>query len=151
MDRLFKLNENNTTVRREFAAGLTTFMTMSYILAINPIILGDAGMNPHGVLIATCLASTIGCFCMGFMANLPFALSAGMGINALTITNFHENFTTHGICADLAIVGLFITILFYIRRFPGPILCGIIATWELVRGFADDRSRGTDNVYHGQV
>ena len=82
MDKLFKLKENNTSVRKEIAAGLTTFMTMAYIIAVNPSILGDAGMNPHAVLIATCLASVIGCFCMGFMANLPFALSAGMGLNA---------------------------------------------------------------------
>ena len=79
MNRLFKLEENNTTVRREIVAGVTTFMTMAYIIAVNPSILGDAGMNPHAVLLATCLASTIGCFCMGLMANLPYALSAGMG------------------------------------------------------------------------
>ena len=82
MERLFRLKENNTTVRREIAAGVTTFMTMAYIIAVNPGILGYAGMNPHAVLIATCLASVIGCFCMGFLANLPFALSAGLGLNA---------------------------------------------------------------------
>ena len=82
MDRLFKLQENNTSVRTEIAAGITTFMTMAYILAINPGILSMAGMNPHAVVLATALASVIGCFCMGFMANLPFALSAGMGLNA---------------------------------------------------------------------
>ena len=82
MEKFFKLKEHGTSVPQEFAAGLTTFMTMAYIIAVNPSILGDAGMNPHAVLIATCLASVIGCFCMGFMANLPFALSAGMGLNA---------------------------------------------------------------------
>ena len=79
MENFFHLKERGTDVRTECIAGLTTFMTMAYIIAVNPNILGDAGMNPHAVLIATCLASTIGCFCMGFMANLPFALN----LNAL--------------------------------------------------------------------
>lgn len=82
LERFFKLKENNTTVRTEFAAGLTTFMTMAYILAVNPSILGDAGMDPTAVLIATCLASFVGSVLMAFMANMPFVLSAGMGLNA---------------------------------------------------------------------
>lgn len=82
LEKFFKLKENNTNVKTEIAAGITTFMTMAYILAVNPSILGDAGMDPTGVLLATCLASFIGTVCMAFMANLPFALSAGMGLNA---------------------------------------------------------------------
>jgi len=82
LERLFKLKENGTTVRTEVMAGLTTFMTMAYILAVNPSILSDAGMDPTAVLIATCLASFIGCMCMALMANMPFVLSAGMGLNA---------------------------------------------------------------------
>lgn len=82
LEKFFKLKENNTTVRTEFAAGLTTFMTMAYILAVNPSILGDAGMDPTAVLIATCLASFVGSVLMAFMANMPFVLSAGMGLNA---------------------------------------------------------------------
>lgn len=81
-EKLFRLQENNTTVKTEVAAGVTTFMTMAYILAVNPSILGDAGMDPNAVLLATCLASVIGTLCMAFMANMPFALSAGMGLNA---------------------------------------------------------------------
>lgn len=81
-EKIFKLKENNTNVKTEIAAGITTFMTMAYILAVNPSILGEAGMDPTGVLLATCLASFIGTVCMAFMANLPFALSAGMGLNA---------------------------------------------------------------------
>lgn len=208
MDKLFKLKENHTSVRREIAAGVTTFMTMAYIIAVNPSILGDAGMNPHAVLLATCLASTIGCFCMGFMANLPFALSAGMGLNAflaytvvhgmgiswhvallavfcegllfifmsltnireaifnaipmplkkgvavgiglfiafiglqnaglsvdastlVTITSFREDFSSHGICALLAVIGLFVTAIMYIKRIKGSILFGIVITWVL--------------------
>ena len=82
LDRFFKLTENNTNVRTELAAGLTTFMTMAYILAVNPSILSAAGMDGTAVLIATCIASFIGTMLMGLMANLPFALSAGMGLNA---------------------------------------------------------------------
>ncbi|MBR6623819.1 MAG: NCS2 family permease [Ruminococcus sp.] len=82
LNRLFKLKENKTNVKTEITAGITTFMTMAYILAVNPSILSDAGMNPTAVLLATCLASFIGTACMAFMANMPFALSAGMGLNA---------------------------------------------------------------------
>lgn len=82
LNKLFKLKENKTTVRTEIVAGITTFMTMAYILAVNPSILGDAGMDPTAVLLATCIASFIGTACMALMANYPFALSAGMGLNA---------------------------------------------------------------------
>ena len=81
-EKVFRLKENNTDAKTEITAGITTFMTMAYILAVNPSILGDAGMDPTAVLLATCLASFIGTACMAFMANLPFALSAGMGLNA---------------------------------------------------------------------
>lgn len=82
LNKIFKLEQHNTNVKTELAAGLTTFMTMAYILAVNPSILGDAGMDPTAVLLATCLASFLGTLCMGLMANMPFALSAGMGLNA---------------------------------------------------------------------
>lgn len=81
-EKHFKLKEHGVTVRSEMAAGLTTFMTMAYILAVNPQILGVTGMNPGGVLIATALASAVACVAMAFMSNLPFALAPGMGINA---------------------------------------------------------------------
>ena len=82
LEKFFKLKENNTNVKTEVVAGITTFMTMAYILAVNPSILSDAGMDANAVLIATCLASFVGTICMAFMANMPFALSAGMGLNA---------------------------------------------------------------------
>ena len=82
LEKLFKLKENNTNVKTEMAAGLATFMTMAYILAVNPSILSEAGMDANAVLLATCLASFIGTVCMALMANMPFALSAGMGLNA---------------------------------------------------------------------
>lgn len=82
LDKIFKLKQNNTTVKTEVIAGITTFMTMAYILAVNPSILADAGMNPTAVLLATAIASFIGTAAMALMANMPFALSAGMGLNA---------------------------------------------------------------------
>lgn len=82
LNKLFRLKENNTTVKTEIIAGITTFMTMAYILAVNPSILADAGMDPTAVLLATAIASFIGSTAMALMANLPFVLSAGMGLNA---------------------------------------------------------------------
>ena len=82
MEQLFKLKEHNTNVRTEIMAGITTFMTMAYILAVNPGILSASGMDSGAVFTATALASAIGCVCMALFANLPFALSAGMGLNA---------------------------------------------------------------------
>ena len=82
LEKVFKLKENNTNVKTEVMAGITTFMTMAYILAVNPSILGDAGMNSTAVLLATCIASFLGTALMALLANYPFALSAGMGLNA---------------------------------------------------------------------
>ena len=82
LEKMFKLKENNTTAKTEVIAGITTFMTMAYILAVNPNLLSQAGMDPTAVLIATCLASFIGTFAMALLANYPFALAPGMGLNA---------------------------------------------------------------------
>ena len=82
LDRFFHLSENGTTVRTEILAGITTFMTMAYILAVNPTIMSAAGMDKGAVLTATALASLIGTLCMAFFANYPFALAPGMGLNA---------------------------------------------------------------------
>ena len=208
LERVFKLSSHKTDVKTEVMAGLTTFMTMAYILAVNPSILGSTGMDSTAVLLATALASFLGTLCMGLMANLPFALSAGMGLNAymaytvvagygyswqvallavfieglifvvlsltnvreaifnaiplnlkrgvsvgiglliafiglqnaglsvdsstlVTITSFTENFHTSGICALLALVGLFLMAVFYIHNFKGAILYGILLTWIL--------------------
>ena len=208
LDKIFKLSKNGTNVKTEVVAGLTTFMTMAYILAVNPSILSAAGMDPTAVLLATAIASFIGTCCMAFMANLPFVLSAGMGLNAylaytvvlgfgyswqvallavfaeglifivlsltnvreaifnaipltlkrgvsvgiglfiafiglqnaglavdsatlVTITSFTENFSTHGICALLALIGTLITAMLHIKKVKGAILVGIVATWVL--------------------
>ena len=209
MEKFFKLKENGTNVRTEVIAGITTFMTMAYILAVNPNMLAAAGIDPTAALIATCLASFVGTLCMALMANYPFALAPGMGLNAyfaftvcgtmgydwrialaavavegvvfivLSLTNVREaifnaipstlkkgvsagiglfiafiglqgahlvvnndstlvsyvsftsNFHTEGICAILALIGLFITVVLYIKGYKASILIGIIATWVL--------------------
>ena len=82
MEKLFHLKENYTDVKTEVMAGITTFMTMAYILAVNPNILSAAGMDAKAVLIATSLAAFVGTMLMAFLANYPFALAPGMGLNA---------------------------------------------------------------------
>lgn len=87
MEKLFKLNENGTTVKTEIVAGLTTFMTMAYIIALNPNLLTGFGANGgpglwNGIFLATCIASAIGMFVMAFCANKPFAMAPGMGLNS---------------------------------------------------------------------
>ena len=85
-ERVFKLNENGTSVKTEVVAGLTTFMTMAYIIALNPNLLTNFGAEGtqlwNGVFLATCLASAVGMFCMAFLANKPFCLAPGMGLNS---------------------------------------------------------------------
>jgi AGZA family xanthine/uracil permease-like MFS transporter len=82
LDRLFKLDEHGTTVRTEMLAGVTTFLTMAYIIFVNPSILGDAGMPKGAVFVATCLIAALGTAIMGLYANYPIALAPGMGLNA---------------------------------------------------------------------
>lgn len=82
MEKFFEIKERGTDVRTEVTAGITTFMTMAYILAVNPIILGASGMDTGAIFTATALASAFATFCMAFLANMPFVLSAGMGLNA---------------------------------------------------------------------
>ena len=81
-EKVFKLSENHTNVKTELTAGITTFMTMVYILAVNPSILSASGMDAGSVLTATAVASAIACFAMAAFSNKPFALSAGLGLNA---------------------------------------------------------------------
>ncbi len=82
IEKLFRLKDNNTTVKTEVLAGITTFMTMAYILAVNPDLLSVSGMDKQAVLLATALSAAIGTFLMAFLANYPFALAPGMGLNA---------------------------------------------------------------------
>ena len=82
LQRLFDLKAHGTTVRTEILAGLTTFVTMAYIVVVNPLILGDAGMPVAGVAVATCVAAGFGSILMGLLSNYPLALAPGMGLNA---------------------------------------------------------------------
>jgi AGZA family xanthine/uracil permease-like MFS transporter len=82
LDRYFKLNQQNTTVRREVIAGFTTFLTMAYIIAVNPSILADAGMDKNALITVTALATAFGTLLMGLWINVPFAMAPGMGLNA---------------------------------------------------------------------
>lgn len=82
LEKLFHLKENKTTVKTEVTAGITSFFTMAYIIFVNPQILSAAGMDAGAVMLATCVASAIGTFLMTFLANYPFALAPGMGLNA---------------------------------------------------------------------
>ena len=209
LEKFFKLKENGTNVRTEVVAGVTTFMTMAYILAVNPSILSASGMDAQAVLIATAIASFIGTICMALFANYPFALAPGLGLNAyfaytvcgsmgyswqialfavfveglifivLSLTNVREaifnaiplqlkkgvsvgiglfiafiglqnagivvnndstlvsivdftaDFHTSGISALLAVIGIFIIAVLYVKKVKGAILIGIFATWIL--------------------
>ncbi len=208
MEKFFKLKENNTNVRTEVIAGITTFMTMAYILAVNPSILSASGMDSQAVLMATALAAFVGTFIMALVANYPFALAPGLGLNAyfaytvcgemgyswqialfavfvegiifiilsvtnireaifnaipfqlkkgvsvgiglfvafiglqganlvvdsstlVTVVDFRENFNTVGIGALLAVIGLFVIAILYVKKVKGSILIGIVVTWAL--------------------
>ena len=82
IERYFGIDGQNTTIKTEILAGVTTFLTMAYIIFVNPNVLADAGMDKGAVFVATCLAAAIGCFIMGIYARLPVALAPGMGLNA---------------------------------------------------------------------
>jgi AGZA family xanthine/uracil permease-like MFS transporter len=114
IERYFKLAEYQTTLRRELFGGLTTFMTMAYILVVNPQILAQAGMPADGVLFATCISSAAASLVMGLYANYPIALAPGMSLNA---------YFTYSVCLGLHIpwqtalgVVFFSGVLFRLRR-----------------------------------
>ena len=92
MDKFFKLKERGTDVKTEIIAGITTFMTMAYILVVNPLLLSPSGMDWGKIFAATAISSAVASLVMGFLANLPFALSAGMGLNA---------FFTYNVCLGM--------------------------------------------------
>ncbi len=121
-EKLFKLSAVKTTVRTELVAGLTTFMTMAYILAVNPNILSQAGIPRGGVFVATCLAAFVGTMLMAFMSNYPFALAPGMGLNA---------FLTFGVCFGMgyswqfALLAVFVEGLIFLALSLTPVREGI--------------------------
>ena len=94
LERLFKLSENNTTFKTEVIAGVTTFLTMCYIIIVNPMILSSTGMDYGAVFVAACLAAAIGCLVMGLVANYPIALAPGMGLNA---------YFTYSVCLGMGV------------------------------------------------
>ncbi len=94
LNKVFKLKENHTNVRTEVLAGITTFLTMAYIIFVNPNILSQTGMDFGAVLTATCASAALATFCMAFMANYPFALAPGMGLNA---------FFTYSVCITMGV------------------------------------------------
>ena len=82
LDQIFKLQDNHTTIKKEFLAGFTTFITMAYIIFVNPQIMALSGMDQGAIFVGTCLAAAAACFVMGFFANWPIGLAPGMGLNA---------------------------------------------------------------------
>ena len=122
LGRLFKLKRNRTSVRTEIVAGVTTFMTMAYILAVNPNILSDAGIPRGGVFMATAVAAVIGTLLMAFMSNYPFVLAPGMGLNA---------FLTYGVVIGMgyswqfALLAVFVEGLIFLALSLTPVREGI--------------------------
>lgn len=111
LEKLFKLKDNGTDIKTEVMAGITTFMTMAYILAVNPDILSAAGMDANAVLIATALASFIGTILMALCANYPFALAPGMGLNAYFA---YTVVLTMGYSWEIALLAVFVEGLIFI-------------------------------------
>ncbi len=111
LEKLFKLKENGTNVKIEVMAGVTTFMTMAYILAVNPNILSASGMDANAVLLATALASFLGTLLMAFLANYPFALAPGMGLNAYFAYTVVLNY---GYSWQIALMAVFVEGLIFI-------------------------------------
>ncbi|WP_123043417.1 NCS2 family permease [Cohnella candidum] len=110
MERFFKLKELGSNVRTEIMAGLTTFMTMAYILAVNPSILGATGMDPYGIFLATALAAGIFTIAMGLFVNFPVALAPGMGLNAYFATTvLASKATDHPITPSMGLAAVFIS------------------------------------------
>ena len=110
-EKQFRLSENKVTVRSEISAGITTFMAMAYIIVVNPGILYESGMPFGSVLVATCLGAALGCFLMAFLANYPFALAPGMGLNA---SFTYSVCLTMGISWHVALTAVFVEGLIFI-------------------------------------
>ena len=119
LERVFKLREHGTTARTEVIAGFTTFLTMVYIVFVNPQILGVAGMDTSAVFVTTCLIAAFGCILMGCLANLPVALAPAMGLNAffafVVVGAMGISWQTGMGAIFWGAVGLFLLTLFRIR------------------------------------
>lgn len=97
MEKVFKLKEHGTNVRTEIIAGVTTFLAMVYILAVNPSMLAEAGMSKDAVFTATAVSAALATLCMAFFANYPVALASGMGLNA---------YFAYSVCIPMAEAGI---------------------------------------------
>ncbi|GHA17578.1 NCS2 family permease [Oceanisphaera arctica] len=136
LDKYFHLKELGTNVRQEVVAGITTFLTMAYIIFVNPAILSEAGMDYGAVFVATCLAAAIGCFIMGLVANYPIALAPGMGLNAFftyTVV-LTEGYSWQSALGAVFFSGCIFVLLslfkvreWIINSIPGPLKIGIAA------------------------
>ena len=82
LEQIFKFQDNNTTIKKEFLAGFTTFITMAYIIFVNPQMMSQSGMDEGAIFVGTCLAAALACIVMGLYANWPVGLAPGMGLNA---------------------------------------------------------------------
>ena len=122
LGRLFKLNRNRTTIRTEIVAGITTFMTMAYILAVNPNILSDAGIPRGGVFMATAVSAVIGTLLMAFMSNYPFVLAPGMGLNAFLTYSVVQGM---GYSWQFALLAVFVEGLIFLALSLTPVREGI--------------------------
>lgn len=143
-ERLFKLREHNTSVRTEIVAGITTFLTMSYIIIVNPNILTVAGMDHDAVFVATCLAAFVGTLVMAFVANWPIGMAPGMGLNAFFTYNIviGANFTWEQALGAVFISGLLFIILtvsgirsWIVQGIPISLRSAIVAGIGLFLGF----------------
>ncbi len=115
VEKLFKLKEHNTNIKTEILAGITTFMTMAYILIVNPNILSDVGMDWGAVFTATALAAIIGTLCMAFFANYPIALASGMGLNAFFASVVAGGVSWEIVLTAILIEGLVFVLLTFFR------------------------------------
>ena len=136
LEKLFKLSANNSNVKTEIVAGFTTFLTMAYIIFVNPSMLSATGMDSGAVFVATCLAAAVGCFIMGLYANYPVALAPGMGLNAFFsyVVVLHMGYTWEVALGAVFLSGVCFTLLslFKIREWiinsiPLPMRKGIAA------------------------
>ena len=126
MDKIFKLKEHGTNVKTEILAGITTFMTMAYILIVNPNILADTGMDKGALFTATALAAAIATLVMAFFANYPIALASGMGLNAFFVTMvLTKEKVTWQIALTVILIEGFIFILLTLFRFREAIVNAI--------------------------
>lgn len=120
LEKLFRLKEHGTSIRREIVAGCTTFMTLSYIIFVQPYFLKQAGMDEGAVLVATCVSSALATFLMAFLANYPVALAPGMGINTYFVYEIVSEDTGLGLDWPYALgIVLISGLLFVILSFVG--------------------------------